>query len=475
MKPRNIIQLSITVIWTVLGAGLFLAGGLRADDFETGKIIPKVICTAEPDQSYVLYLPSTYSAERQWPILYCFEPAARGPLPVGLFKAAAEKYGYIIVSSNNSRNGPWKPIARAANAMWKDTLKRFPINLNRIYATGLSGGSRVASHFQYIIHRPIAGVIGCGAGLSTTLKPEMLKNAAYFGTVGLEDFNFREMRKLDNAFDAAGVVHRVLVMDGGHRWPPEDICTGAIEWMELNGMKRGIRAKNVLLVTRLYKKALIAAQGLEESGKILEPVLAYDGMRDLFDGLLDVTEARNKAAQLKNSKSYKAFLGGEKKRHKREVAALGAFARTTNLLKGNRLPKRPQKLIRNLKLDDIRLEAHKEGGGVNIYDRALARRLLYEMRVSMMPVAIGYMGKKDYQRAALFFQLAEELEAQHPTLFYNMACAYARIKNKKKALSALNRAVEKGYSNRDYMMKDEDLAYIRNEKAFKEIIRKLSR
>ena len=68
-------------------------------------------------QSYALYLPSAYSGDRRWPIIYCFDPGARGPVPVRLFRAA-EKYGYILVCSNNSHNGPWEPINRAMQAVW---------------------------------------------------------------------------------------------------------------------------------------------------------------------------------------------------------------------------------------------------------------------------------------------------------------------------------------------------------------------
>jgi hypothetical protein len=45
---------------------------------QTGVITPKIICIAKPDQSYAVYLPSNYSADRKWPILYAFDPAARG-------------------------------------------------------------------------------------------------------------------------------------------------------------------------------------------------------------------------------------------------------------------------------------------------------------------------------------------------------------------------------------------------------------
>jgi len=59
-------------------------------------------------------------------------------------KDAAERYGYIVLGSNNSRNGPWKPESEAADAMLQDAQKRFAVDLKRIYFAGFSGGARVA-------------------------------------------------------------------------------------------------------------------------------------------------------------------------------------------------------------------------------------------------------------------------------------------------------------------------------------------
>jgi len=69
-----------------------------------GQVVAKVPCRADPAQSYALYLPSNYGPEKPWPILYAFDPGARGNVPVEEFKGAAEEYGYIVVGSNNSRN-----------------------------------------------------------------------------------------------------------------------------------------------------------------------------------------------------------------------------------------------------------------------------------------------------------------------------------------------------------------------------------
>jgi len=67
-------------------------------------------------------LRSSYTPQRNWPILYGFDPGGRGKQPVELFKDAAEKYGWIVVGSYNSRNGPSVPLNDIIVALWRDLL-----------------------------------------------------------------------------------------------------------------------------------------------------------------------------------------------------------------------------------------------------------------------------------------------------------------------------------------------------------------
>ena len=97
----------------------------------TGVVLPQQVTAAKPDQSYALYLPSHYTPAKRWPIIYAFDPDARGSVPVELMKDAAERYGYIVLGSNNSRNGSWKVESEAAQAMWDDTHARLAIDDRR--------------------------------------------------------------------------------------------------------------------------------------------------------------------------------------------------------------------------------------------------------------------------------------------------------------------------------------------------------
>ncbi len=170
-----------------------------AEELPTGKILEKIVCKADANESYALYLPSNYTPQKTWPILYAFDAGARGSLPVKRFKEAAEKYGYIVAGSNNSRNGPNEPILAAVNAVFRDTQDRLALDDRRIYVAGFSGGARVAVSVGNSLKGRVAGVIGCGAGFPPEITPSASSPFVYFGTTGTDDFNNPEMKELDQA------------------------------------------------------------------------------------------------------------------------------------------------------------------------------------------------------------------------------------------------------------------------------------
>ena len=145
-----------------------------ARDLPRGEIIPDVQCAADASQSYALYLPSGYSPNRVWPVILAFDPGGRGRNGVERYQAAAEKYGYIVAGSNNSRNGS-PDTGKAVAAMSADVLSRFSINSRRIYTAGMSGGARVA--FSVALASPsIAGVMASSAGYPDAQVREWLRS-----------------------------------------------------------------------------------------------------------------------------------------------------------------------------------------------------------------------------------------------------------------------------------------------------------
>ena len=76
----------------------------RAGDLAPGSVTERVVCREKPGQTYALFLPANYAADRPAPILYLLDARGRALYALERFRAAAEKYGWILASSYNSRS-----------------------------------------------------------------------------------------------------------------------------------------------------------------------------------------------------------------------------------------------------------------------------------------------------------------------------------------------------------------------------------
>src|SRR6185436_3665884 len=136
--------------------------------------------------------------DKPWPTVFCFDPRARGKVAIERFAEAADKLGYIVVCSNNSRNGlNWTTVADIFSNFWDDVHSRLHVDEKRTFAAGFSGGSRLATTFASRCRGCLAGVIGSGAGFPGDIAPDAKAPFAYYGIVGIDDFNFGEMWQLE--------------------------------------------------------------------------------------------------------------------------------------------------------------------------------------------------------------------------------------------------------------------------------------
>ncbi|HXB72032.1 MAG TPA: hypothetical protein VNY05_27595 [Candidatus Acidoferrales bacterium] len=208
-------------------ACLLAVAAMTAQELPRGEVVDRVLVTGNDRQSYALYLPSHYTAERTWPVLYCLDPGARGRAPVERFAKAAEKAGWVVVGSNNSRNGPMGPVQEAIGAMLADTHARFSIDDSRVYAAGLSGGARLA--LSWGLNGHLAGVIACSAAFGPPGTPKQIP-MRIFATAGIDDFNHDELYRMSRELARRGVEHRFVEFEGGHEWLPEPLTFEALDF-----------------------------------------------------------------------------------------------------------------------------------------------------------------------------------------------------------------------------------------------------
>lgn len=294
------------VAWVVLLGGSVLG----ADAPQKGVVLEDVRCLRDATQGYALYVPSNYSADREWPLLLAFDPRARGLNAVERFAEAAEKYGWIVAGSNNSRNGSWDLSLAALGAMSKDVLERFRVNEKRLYTAGMSGGARVAMQIGLSTGGNVAGVIAGSAGYPDS-QPRKTVTFAVFGVAGTEDFNWYEMQEVDKALKTP---HRLRIFEGGHVWMPKEVASEAVEWMELVAMRKKLRALDAKVVEALWNRREASAKGL--TGKAAWE--AWKALGEDFAGLYErASEAAEMAKKLEKDKSVKEGV-----KHEREEMEL---------------------------------------------------------------------------------------------------------------------------------------------------------
>lgn len=444
-------------------------------DTRKGEIIDKIVCRDNPEQSYALYLPPDYTPEKIWPILYAFDPRARGRIPVECFKDAAQKHGYIVVGSNNSRNGPWLPVMKASMAVWTDTQERFSIDRRRVYATGFSGGSRAASVFSNFINHPVAGIIGIGAGLPPELKPIQIKLSAYYGIVGIGDFNYQPMMRLDEEFDKWDILHKFLVYEGEHSWPPQEICTRAVEWMEVLAMKQGLGPLDNSLIDKLFAKELKKAKLLEEKGQIYRAVSEYEAIASDFKEWKETEPILDRIVDLKKSKTYKKFIKDKMERREREDVYRNRFIQTfARILKYPETVMNLEKIYSELGIRALQNEVKNKK---NIDEHSLLIRLLTQLTIHSMEEGWRHYETKDYEMAIVFHEIAakasEHKSSSLQYIYYELACFYTLNNQKKKALKKLRLSVENGFDDLERIENDKDLNSLKNSVEFRRIIKYL--
>jgi dienelactone hydrolase len=441
-----------------------------AQDLQAGVVLSKLVCAAHAEQSYALYLPSYYTRERRWPIVYVFDPAARGRVPVELMKGAAERLGYIVAGSNNSQNGPWKPEIEAAQAMSEDTQARLMVDTRRVYFAGLSGGARFAAALAQRC-QCAAGVLLNSAGFTpSSAAGTSDARFAVFGTAGLVDFNLGEVVDMDAKLGTLHYAHAFREFDGTHEWAPASVMGEAFAWFRLMAMKNGREKTDASFVTEQIAEVEKRAKTLELAGDLYGSWKENRQAAETFDGLSDVAQFRERAAALEKEKAVREGAKREQKEFDEQLrlsADISAGLEALGKDPPNRLDARND-VERQISALRSRAEHEK-----NPREKLVARRALGGIFIEAIEAGNGRSDAKDNPLARDYFELAVAADPDSVWALSELAIARALDGDRKGTLEALRRAREKSKDLAAFVawLKEEPaLAKFRDEPEFRALM-----
>jgi predicted esterase len=431
--------------WTWIAAVILAT---LANGQTPGQVTERVTCQARPEQSYALYLPSTYTPDRPWPVMFVFDPAARALLALKLFQPGAEEHGYIVLVSWNSRNGSFESSRQAMEAMWDDARTRFAFDGRRAYAAGFSGGARSAMWFA-LGSASFAGVIASGGGFpGGPFEPPDKIGVDVFGSAGEEDFNLSEMQMMERHLGKLKTPHKFVFHEGPHAWAPPAVISEAMAWFQARAMATGRAERTAALLEykRLQEDRIAAAP----------PAAQLRLARSLAFVFPDEWAA--KAAEIAKSKPVRKALEQEQSLEQKQLAAESEFGRLEREDRGSLAA-------------ELRRWAKRAGEADPSDDRRLARRVLQGQFARLFEARYSLLQKKQYSEVIWRMELAAEIPPARPGVWFELARVYLEAGKQKEAIATLERAVSAGFKDRPAI--EGAFAPLANHPKFRELIARL--
>jgi hypothetical protein len=436
-----------------------------------GRVVDTIKCINHSDQSYAIYLPSRFTARSVCPLIIIFDPGARGHTAVEVFRQAAEKYGYIVACSNNSRNGPLNINLTAAELMLSDIEKRFTPNERMIIAAGFSGGSRFALALAGS-GKKFAGVIGCGAGLPNdkTLYPTPGSSFIYYGIAGTRDMNYLEMFDLNKFFyNQTRVVSYLRTFDGGHQWPSPDIIQEAVEWINFQSMKiKTIPADSAFIKAYSNKIKTLVNNLLSTGNQFDASRYAGFAVRD-FSGTPFSIEMKNSLSAVSQSKELKDatrewnnIAATEQSRNGNYVTIIG------NILNSGIIPDTASGWWKN-EIETLKIQRDKG----KLQKSQMASRLLNFISILCSEQASSLYRQKYYDLAVFLFRICTYSDSENMNNYFNLARSLAAVNKKREAIDALGKAADHGFSSLKAVTADPVFNNIRNDEKYKLLLTRL--
>jgi len=433
----------------------------------SGKVHEHISCNANTLLTYALYLPSSCTGRfdrspghRRFPVILAFDPAGDGSVPVKRFCSLAEKYGFILAGSNDSRNmqSPGESEA-VVQAMFDEIESRLPIDTSAIYVMGFSGGARVAT--AAAMYRPvIKGVIGCGAGFPSGVQPPLYK-FDYFGIVGLGDFNLTEMVALDNTLARMNFRHFIFEFDGIHGWPGKREVEKAWNWNVFNAVKDGRLKRNDSII-KIFSESMTADyDSLLKQGRLMYArqnlafrISCLDGMSDIAS-LKSSLNALEASARYKNEmKTFNDILEKEQKEQQLLMDAL---------------------YTKDLKWWKSRIDRYRENSNPKLSpgDTLMNHRLLAFLGLFCYSNAHALLKQNNYEQTLRVIGIYSLVEPNNPEPYYATAVLYARKNDTVQTLSNLRKAFDNGFRNKARMQAQPEFVIIRDNTIYFDLIKQM--
>lgn len=428
-----------------------------------GQMVPRVVTKNVPDQSYALYLPSNYDAQTRWPVIICFDPYARGQIPVLGLQDIAEKYGYVVAGSNQSRDPIWTTNTRAVDAIWEDLDDRLAVDPFRIYLIGLGESGRAVAKIAALTKQP-AGIILCGAGFHRDHPPIESMDFAVVTVIGKLDQHFFEVEQLQGDLIKQQISSHHVTYEGGHEWPNTEALEEAVNWLQVRAVSEGYAAMRTDERSRVELE--LGYQSHIDRGQLLQALGLAQSMARLRNADPKWSE---RVERLGSDERVKGLQSQRKALRFREKKWIHSFAKRSASLARIKLSQK--KLQREQSWWQAKQSEISATFNADTAAQDIASRLTQHSHRALYLTAANALQRNDLKRAQAVAKIAVSLNPAAGEGYYLLACTQAALDERQAAIASLRKALNSGF-NPGPMTEDPRLSSLLEEPQFHELAQK---
>lgn len=425
--------------------------------------------------SCALYIPKSIPDSVIPACIIFFDPHGDGLLPVKNYQDLADQFGWIMIGSNQIRNGmnP-EQIDLIVSLLFNEAGRVLRADSSRMYLGGFSGGARVATLSAFYKVKA-KGIIACGAGL-TGAGATPVNRADYFGLAGSADFNMNEIVTLDYPLTQAGIRHSLMTFSGIHEWPTIPVMKEAFSWHTINAMKDRSIKPDTVFVNLFIKQMILKTTRLYHSGRFLEAEMTGKRTLEYGKDLITLNYIQGLTNEIRKNPVWERqqdFLSKVLQDEEETRRKLMEYMTQKDTLWWKqyliRLSGNEKQRLAELPDDSTFLTStHWE----QKQDGLMKQRLLAFLRLLFYMNANAALTSPNPEATRKIITLYKLADPDNPEPYYMEAIYYARIGKTTEALGFLDVAIKKGFSEMGRMNDQAEFAALKNSAVFYDLLKK---
>jgi pimeloyl-ACP methyl ester carboxylesterase len=262
-------------------------------------------------QQYELFVPRRQT-KKPLPVILFISP---GNEPMGWkrFERLCMQQGILFAGPRGAGNNcPPKKRVRIVLDVLDDLRRHYPIDTDRTYLAGFSGGGRIACAIAFALPEYFGGVMPmCASGdlrEESWLRQRVRDRLSVALLTGEKDFNRGEVERLRGPmFKEVGVTARVWVQPGmGHDISSEKVLLEALRWLDARAAQRQLEAKRHP-AARMEGDAVPSREN-QAKALFAEAKKRLDDPKTLYSGLMQLQGCMQRWPDLKAGAEAKKIL-----------------------------------------------------------------------------------------------------------------------------------------------------------------------